>query len=74
MEYDSDGNLLDVAPYPALYEYHAQRQFEYDHPERIRAIHQLAHEAMLQAKSRMHALKLCYCDRSRSSSRIREWI
>lgn len=26
---------------------------QYDHPERIRAIHQLAHEQMLQAKLRM---------------------
>jgi len=53
MEYDQDGNLLDAAPYPAVFEYHAQRQYEYDHPERIRAIHQMAYEAMLQAKARM---------------------
>ena len=56
MVYGVHGELLDTAPYPAIYEYHAQRQYEYDHPERIRAIHQLAHEAMLQAKLRMNEI------------------
>ena len=42
MVYSDDGKLLDAAPYPALFEYPEQRQFEYDHPERMRAIHQLA--------------------------------
>ena len=53
MVYDDDNVLLDVAPYPAIYEYHHQRRYEYDHPERIRAIHQLAYEQMVQAKTRM---------------------
>ncbi len=53
MVYHSDGTLADAAPYPALYEYDAQQRYEYDHPERIRAIHQLAHEQMVQAKLRM---------------------
>ena len=53
MVYSADGTLEDAAPYPSIYEYRAQQRYEYDHPERIRAIHQLAHEQMLQAKVRM---------------------
>lgn len=53
MQYGDDGQLLDVAPYPAIYEYAAQQKYEYDHPERMRAIHQLAREQMVQAKLRM---------------------
>jgi hypothetical protein len=53
MQYDDQGVLLDQAPYPAVYEYKSQQQFEFDHPERMRAIHQLAREQMLQAKLRM---------------------
>ena len=53
MVYDDEGTLLDAAPYPAIYEYPEQQRYEYDHPERIRAIHQLAHEQMVQAKLRM---------------------
>ena len=52
MQYDAEGQLLDVAPYPAIYEYAAQQRYEYDHPERMRAIHQLAREQMIQAKLR----------------------
>lgn len=55
MEYDQDGKLLDCAPYPAIYEYREQQAYEYDHPERMRAIHQLAREQMLQANVRMEA-------------------
>jgi hypothetical protein len=53
MQYGDDGQLLDVAPYPAIYEYAAQQKYEYDHPERMWAIHQLAQEQMVQAKLRM---------------------
>jgi hypothetical protein len=53
MVYSDDGELLDKAPYPGVYEYSSQQQYFYDHPERIRAIHQLAREQMLQAKARM---------------------
>ena len=53
MQHDDTGAITDVAPYPALYEHHAQQRYEFDHPERMRAIHQMAREQMLQAKLRM---------------------
>ena len=39
MVYDDHGQLLDAAPYPAVHEYPSQRQYMYDHPDRMRAIH-----------------------------------
>ena len=53
MEYDDDGTLLDKAPYPGVYEVDHQEAYQLDHPERMRAIHQLAREQMIQAKTRM---------------------
>ena len=53
MEYDDDGVLLDKAPYPGVYEVDHQEIYQFDHPERMRAIHQLAREQMMQAKIRM---------------------
>lgn len=56
MQYDEDsGELLDAAPYPGIYEYAAQEQHQFDHPERMRAIFQTAREAMITAKMRMNA-------------------
>ena len=55
MLYDEQGQLLDAAPYPAIHEYPSQRQYMYDHPVRMRAMHQLAREQMMQAKLRMAA-------------------
>ena len=53
MVYDSRGQLLDKAPYPAVYERAHQQRCEMEHPERMRAMHQLAREQMVQAKMRM---------------------
>ena len=53
MIYDDEGVLLDLAPYPGIYEVADQARYIYDHPERMRAIHQLAREQMVQAKIRM---------------------
>jgi hypothetical protein len=53
MQHDESGSITDVAPYPALYEHYSQQRYEFDHPERMRAIHQMAREQMLQAKLRM---------------------
>ena len=55
MEYDDHGQLLDAAPYPAVHEYPSQQQYLYDHPVRMRAMHQLAREQMMQVKLRMSA-------------------
>ena len=53
MEYDeTTGELLDAAPYPGVYEYAAQEQHQFDHPERMRAIFQTAREAMITAITR----------------------
>ena len=53
MKYDeTTGELLDAAPYPGVYEYAAQEQHQFDHPERMRAIFQTAREAMITAKER----------------------
>ena len=40
MAYSPEGELLDVAPYPALYEHGLQERHQFDHPERMRAIFQ----------------------------------
>ena len=53
MEYDDDGVLLHKAPYPGVYEVDHQEIYQFDHPERMRAIHQLAREQMIRAKIRM---------------------
>ena len=55
MEYGADGELLDAAPYPALYEYGLQQAHVFDHPERMRAVFQLARELLLAANKRMEA-------------------
>ena len=51
--YDEDETLLDKAPYPGICAVDHQEDYQFDHPERMRAIHQLARERMIQAKTCM---------------------
>ena len=53
MAYDDQGNLADIAPFPALYEYGLQQQHRFDHPERMRAIFQTARDQLEQARRRL---------------------
>ena len=66
MKYDDDGTLLDKAPFPGVYEMDQQEAYQLDHPERMRAIHQLAREQMIQAKTRM-------AEAENQNRPIREW-